>query len=116
MAKKQNSIYPSSIYPRLQSVDLQDDSIAPGNENSENFKEIDFENHVEAFKNKTTWEIVRALTVLKMCSANVLVNNSLAVSDFFFRLLIYQKKDSLIKYFSYKGLYVFIYIYIYIYE
>lgn len=80
MARRQNSIYPSSIYPRLQSVDLQDDGPpTPPNKNSEISAEIDFENHVDAFRNKTTWEIVRALTVLKMCSVNAIVDNSLAM-------------------------------------
>lgn len=77
--KRQNSIYPSTIYPRLESVDLQDDNIPP-NDDLQYLRDINFENHTEAFKNKTTWEIIRALTVLKMCSVNTMVDNSLGVS------------------------------------
>ncbi|GFU37287.1 proline dehydrogenase 1, mitochondrial [Trichonephila clavipes] len=38
---------------------------------------LTFEDHNRAFRNKSTWELVRALAVLRACSLQPLVNNSL---------------------------------------
>lgn len=35
-----------------------------------------FQDHRAAFKNKTTWEVVRALVVFQLCGVKVLVNNN----------------------------------------
>ena len=42
---------------------------------------LDFEDYRTVFRHKTTWELVRGLIILRVCSVNVFVDNSLAVSD-----------------------------------
>ena len=42
---------------------------------------LDFEDYKAVFRHKTTWELVRGLMILRVCSVNVFVDNSLAVSD-----------------------------------
>ena len=42
---------------------------------------LDFEDHKAVFKHKTTWELVRGLLILRVCSVNAFVDNSLAVSE-----------------------------------
>ena len=42
---------------------------------------LDFEDHRAVFRHKTTWELVRGLLILRVCSVNAFVDNSLAVSD-----------------------------------
>ena len=41
---------------------------------------LDFEDHKAVFRHKTTWELVRGLLILRVCSVNAFVDNSLAVS------------------------------------
>ncbi|GAB6028785.1 Hydroxyproline dehydrogenase, variant 2 [Chamberlinius hualienensis] len=42
--------------------------------------DLDFENHKEAFKDKTTWEVFRNLTILKLCGFDAFANNSLKLA------------------------------------
>ena len=42
---------------------------------------LDFEDHRAVFRHKTTWELVRGLLILRVCSVNAFVDNSLAVSQ-----------------------------------
>lgn len=42
--------------------------------------DLSFENTVEAFKSKTTWEIIRAILVLKLSTIDYLVENHQKVS------------------------------------
>ena len=41
---------------------------------------LDFDDPKQAFKSKTTWEIVRALAVFKICSIDLIVKNNKMVS------------------------------------
>ncbi|XP_054718251.1 hydroxyproline dehydrogenase-like [Uloborus diversus] len=41
-----------------------------------NVEEFNFSDHVSAFGCKTRWELLRALTVLRLCSSDLLVDNS----------------------------------------
>ncbi|KFM71178.1 putative proline dehydrogenase 2, partial [Stegodyphus mimosarum] len=75
MARPQNSVNSSTIYPRLDSVDLSDETA----ECDAALKELNFKDHRDAYQFKTTWEIIRALTILSMCSVNYLVDNSLSM-------------------------------------
>ena len=43
---------------------------------------LDFDDPKQAFKSKTTWEILRALTVFKMCSLDFIVDRQQTVSCF----------------------------------
>jgi len=38
--------------------------------------DLTFQDHSAAFKSKTTWEVVRALVIFKMCGINTLVDNN----------------------------------------
>ena len=42
-------------------------------------KELDFDDPVQTYKSKTTWEIARALLVLRVCSVNILVERNMQV-------------------------------------
>jgi hypothetical protein len=41
---------------------------------------LDFEDYRTVFRHKSTWELMRALLILRVCSVNLFVDNSLAVS------------------------------------
>ena len=41
---------------------------------------VDFETHREVFQHKTSWELLRALAILRACSFQPLVDNSLQAS------------------------------------
>ena len=64
-----NSLFPARAY-RLQSTVAASE-----------VKSLDFEDHKDIFKFKTTWELARALIVLKVCSIDFFVDNSLYVSS-----------------------------------
>lgn len=42
--------------------------------------DVSFNNPIDAFKSKTTWELVRAYVVYLMCSSEYLVENNMKVS------------------------------------
>ena len=42
--------------------------------------DLTFEDHVAAFKSKTTWEVLRAYIVYTLCSSEFLVENNMTVS------------------------------------
>ena len=42
---------------------------------------LDFENHREAFKDRSTWDICKSLTILRMCGIEAFARNSLKVSE-----------------------------------
>jgi proline dehydrogenase len=44
--------------------------------------DLTFEDHVAAFKSKTTWEILRAYVVYAMCSSEYLVEHNMTVRRF----------------------------------
>lgn len=44
--------------------------------------DLTFEDHVAAFKSKTTWEILRAYIVYTMCSSEYLVEHNMTVRKF----------------------------------
>jgi proline dehydrogenase len=44
--------------------------------------DLTFEDHVAAFKSKTTWEILRAYVVYTMCSFEYLVEHNMTVREF----------------------------------
>ncbi|XP_078682101.1 hydroxyproline dehydrogenase-like isoform X2 [Branchiostoma floridae x Branchiostoma belcheri] len=50
-------------------------------------EELSFDDPTQAFKTKSTWEIARALLVLRLCSFDVLVDNSLKLMKVGQRLL-----------------------------
>lgn len=56
---------------------------------SEYAHKLDFTDYRNAFKSKTTWELLRALTVLRVCSNQLFSRNSLKASKlgFYFRFL-----------------------------
>ena len=41
---------------------------------------LTFDDSKQAFKSKTTWEIMRALTVFRLCTVDLLVDNNRKVS------------------------------------
>ena len=43
-------------------------------------KALQFDDHRTAFRHKNTWELLRALLVLRACGSDYLVDNSLKVS------------------------------------
>ena len=43
-------------------------------------KALQFDDHRTAFQHKNTWELLRALLVLRACGSDFLVDNSLKVS------------------------------------
>lgn len=45
--------------------------------------DLTFENTKSAYKSKTTWELIRALTVLKLSTIDYLVENNQKVSSYF---------------------------------
>ena len=44
-----------------------------------NVEKINFEDYRTVFKNKTSWELMRGLLILRLCSINFIVDNSLQV-------------------------------------
>ena len=49
------------------------------NVQEKSLENINFEDYRNVFKNKTSWELMRGLVILRLCSINAIVDNSLEV-------------------------------------
>lgn len=64
------------------------DQIAASSEQP--LRSLSFNNGKNAFRSKTTWEIIRALAIFRLCSFDFLVNRNKEVSKCYFKSLYHQ--------------------------
>lgn len=72
-------------FSRLKSTSVTAESAVSSDQEKFQKDDLDltFENTKDAYKSKTTWELIRALTVLKLTTLDYLVENNQKVSIFF---------------------------------